>query len=216
MFKRTDPFAALTKAREHLAAADARAAALRAEREQALLQFEGVDEVAKLDAAIAAQERSAAIHRDRIAALEGEAKHQASEQIEAARAAALERISKKLDARNEFALKIEQATRHLADLYAAMGVVDCSLRADWALPMAGYWAPDAGIAGEVLGLLHRQTRAKSAGLFPRSMWRDLNAVIGVDGIAAKVASQNEQLLDALRNVPIEPNNDADVAEPEAA
>jgi hypothetical protein len=198
-----NPAAALAKAREHLAAAEAKAVALRGEREHALLEFEGVDEVAKIDAAIAAQERSAAIHRDRIAVLQGEARQQATEQRETARAAAIATIDGRLKERTAKAIELEAAIARVAELYAAVVAADGESRTAWQpLPMPTYWATDDGIAGDLLGLLHRQTRTAGSGLFPRSMWRELNAVIGVAGVVGVVAGQNEHLLATLRTMPL--------------
>lgn len=116
------PAERLDEARPALAAVEGQIAKLRADRARALVDGSSDEAVAKIDAAIAAQERTAGIHRDRIAALEAEAQEALRQQQLVEQAALRDRVSalldKRMEAGRQLAASIEQAVKSWRDLAA--------------------------------------------------------------------------------------------------
>jgi hypothetical protein len=215
-FKRRDPAEALATARAALAAIESERAELQREREAKLLADES--EIVDLDKRIERLDRVARARLDQVHALEIAARRHEADQREQQRMAAINAIGKKLQERETAAHQLEAAIRRVAELFAAVAA-DRGLRGDWPFPAPPYVSWTADISGEALGLLHSQTRAAGAGLFPQSFWPALNRIISLTSIATQVAAHSSRLLAALREMPLpEPESEpiADDLDHEAA
>lgn len=209
MFRR-DTAVAVAKTRGIISNIEAQLAGLAKARAAALLADDGMVEVEKIDAEIERLHKSAGRHAEQVAALLAAQREQAADDREKARSAAIQVIEKKLAARAFLADSIESAAAKLADLYVSLVAADREMRASYPFP-ALYWPTSEGLAGQIIGKLHISTRAGgSPGLFPTStsLFRALNSVIRLEGIASTAADQNSRLLEALRTVPLpEPATD---------
>jgi len=195
--------AAIAKTRELLAAAEARLAEMGRERRAALLQqTDDLGEVRRIERAQDEERRTIAIYSDRLGALDVELRRERQEQRERERGVAIEKIQKRLAARDVLAVELEAAICKVGELYFALADSD-NVAHDWPGP-----APRPGFGAINLDELRREVgwAMFSAGrpiggrsLFPNGT----NAGLGITGIhprgvAAAVAEHSRALIDQLR------------------
>ena len=150
-FKR-DTATALQRARDQLAAAETKAAALTAERETLVLSEVGYEEIRRVDVAIAEQHAAVRAYGDRITALE-------AAQLEEQRAvrqkdyeAAVDRVAAVLPRRAKAAADFEAAAKAVGDALQKLHATEQAILREWPANLPRPWlsSMDVGRAERVL------------------------------------------------------------------
>jgi hypothetical protein len=203
MIFKTDPQAALGKARKKLSGVDENLASLRAKRAEVLLTAEDAGSVVAVDQAIEAELRNAEIYKDRIKALQEECRKAEYQTREDRRKKAIAKISARLRKREELASKLQAALTTVGPLYSELMALggDLELERPFGRPGPGFStidrrSVDKEVSWLVFGLVHehRLPEPSSAGL----------GVVGIraKGIDGAVREQNEAIVSRLEMVPI--------------
>jgi multidrug efflux pump subunit AcrA (membrane-fusion protein) len=203
MIFKTDPQAALDKARKKLSGVDENLASLRAKRAEVLLTAEDAGSVVAVDQAIEAELRNAEIYKDRIKALQEECRKAEYQTREDRRKKAIAKISARLRKREELASKLQAALTTVGPLYSELMALggDLELERPFGRPGPGFStidrrSVDKEVSWLVYGLVHehRLPEPSSAGL----------GVVGIraKGIDGAVREQNEAIVSRLEMVPI--------------
>jgi hypothetical protein len=202
LFK-SNPAAALEKARDKLANVETNIGSLGARRAEALLTAEDASAVVAIDQAIDAERRNAEIYRDRIKALQEECRKLEYQAREERRKKAIAKISARLKKREETASKLQVALTAVGPLYSELMALDGDLELEWPFGRPGHGfstidrrSVDKEVSWLVYGLVHehRLPEPSSAGL----------GVVGIraKGIDGAVAEQNEAIIGRLEMAPI--------------
>jgi chromosome segregation ATPase len=129
MIFKSDPTAALDKARKKLSSVDENLASLRAKRTEVLLTAEDAGAVVAIDQAIEAEQRNAEIYKDRIKALQEECRKVEYQSREDRRKKAITKISARLRKREELASKLQAALTTLGPPYSELMALESGLLA---------------------------------------------------------------------------------------
>jgi hypothetical protein len=202
LFK-SDPRAALEKARDKLLNVETNIGSLGARRAEALLTAEDASAVVAIEQAIEGERRNAAIYRDRIKALEEECMKLEYQSREDRRKKAIAKISAKLKKREEIAARLQSMLTAAGQLYSELTAPDGDLELDWPFgrPGFGFSHLDLKTVGRecswiLFGLVkeHGLPEPSSVGL----------GIVGVRalGIAGAVKEQNEAIISRLEMAPI--------------
>jgi hypothetical protein len=108
-----------------------RLAELRGERDAALTQFEGTEEVEKLDAAILKQERLAKIQSDKVIALHEKQREEIRERAEKQYADAAAEILKRLEAWKQRAAEVDAAVANFGKAFEALNAARAEIFRGW-------------------------------------------------------------------------------------
>jgi DNA anti-recombination protein RmuC len=203
MIFKSDPAAALDKARKKLSSVDENLASLRAKRAEVLLSAEDAGAVVAIDQAIEAEQRNAEIYKDRIKALQEECRKVEYQGREDRRTKAIAKISARLKKREEAASKLQAMLADVGRLYSELTAQDGDLELEWPFGRPGHGfshidrrSVDKEIAWLLHGLVHahRLPEPSSVGL----------GVVGIraKGIGGAVREQNEAIISRLEMAPI--------------
>jgi hypothetical protein len=125
------PAGALERTRAKLASTEADIANLWTDRDAALRDFEGVEEVEQLDEKIARKNHGARILKDKIPVLEAAVRDQARREAERLKAEALEAFERRLSIRAASAALVEKALNDLATGLTAYDEACARTFAEW-------------------------------------------------------------------------------------
>jgi hypothetical protein len=200
MIFKSDPTAALDKARKKLSGVDENLASLRAKRAEVLLTAEDAGAVVAIDQAIEAEQSNAEIYKDRIKALQEECRKLEYQGREDRRQKAIAKISARLKKREETASKLQVALTTIGPLYSELMAHD-EIESDWPFGGHGFAQIDSKTVGrEVAWLLYGLTKEHH---LPEPSSVGLGVVgIRAKGIDGAVREQNEAIISRLEMVPI--------------
>jgi hypothetical protein len=206
-FTRRDPAEALQATQTALAEAEIKISSLGEQRAKALLESEGVDDVAALDRQIEQQQKAAGILHDRVAALRGEIRHQgqlASEREIAARVATTEKLLNKRDATGA---QLQTAIREFEKHYFDLIDQNREIAKLWHMSINAY---RIGMLGDRI-ISHEVSHALFAAGRPHNgicrLPAPSNAGLGVTGdtsggtLGERIAAASADLLEMIRAVP---------------
>jgi hypothetical protein len=200
MIFKSDPTAALDKARKKLSSVDENLASLRAKRAEVLLSAEDAGAVAAIDQAIEAEQRNAEIYKDRIKALQEEIRRHAFEDREDRRRAAIKKLSAHVAKRADIAAKLEAAITEVGDLYDQLVAPDCAADV-WPFPSPPFADFDrAPVSKEIGWAMHGLVSGHGLPM-PNSLGLGVFG-IKAEGIAATVKAQNAGILARAESAPI--------------
>jgi hypothetical protein len=200
---KSDPQAALDRARSKLAGVESNITALQEQRAAKLVTAEDASEVLAIDKSIAAERANAEIYRDKIRALQEKCRKAEYQSREDRRKKAIAKISARLKKREELASKLQAALTTVGPLYSELMALDGDLELEWPFgrPGPGFstidrHSVDRECAWLIYGLVHghRLPEPSSAGL----------GVVGIraKGIDGAVREQNEAIISRLEMAPI--------------
>jgi DNA anti-recombination protein RmuC len=202
MIFKSDPQAALDKARKKLSSVDENLASRRAKRAEVLLSAEDAGAVVAIDQAIEAEQRNAEIYKDRIKALQEECRKAEYQSREDLRKKAITKISVRLRKREELASKLQTMLTTVGPLYSELMAHD-EIEIDWPFgrPGNGFAQIDSQTVGrEVAWLLYGLTKEHH---LPEPSSVGLGVVgIRAKGIDGAVREQNEAIISRLEMAPI--------------
>jgi hypothetical protein len=199
---RRDAREALAKARLDLIAAEAKAVELQDKRSGALAG-DDIAAISQIDRQIETAQRTAAIHRDRIAALEVSAAELEREAREKARQVAIDKIVPRLAERDRLAAKIEHLAHELGERYFEL-LASGDLADDWP-PSFPSPRPNFGLIpldsinrslGWLMFSIGRPVAGRSS--FPAATNEGLGIGAPPPGLADTVADHSATLLELLR------------------
>jgi hypothetical protein len=203
--------------RAALASIAGRIAELEQQRSEKLLS-DVIDEVQGIDRELEAEKCSAAVHRDRIAALEEIKRTEDRRRREREKAAGIEIVKKRLAHRRQLAIAVEAAIKDMAAKYFELVASAGDIFADWpeGLPppnrstdlTAGTIKKEFGYALYAAGRPNAMTGCQ----LPAPAMSSAVAGLGVRGLAASVEEAGELFLVRLKSSPTaEAEDDDEVA-----
>ncbi len=195
---RTNPRSALEKATAALAADGAKIAALEAERDRAVGEFEGVEILAELDDRLSRARKVLALHGDRIAALRQEvAKVERQERLEA-KAAAITVIEETLARKHAAAVDLQAALGKFADALGNYVEIHKTLKLEFSPQLFPQYAPALVANVSLIGRLAEVLGMKRSSA--ETLLLDVAHRAGL--IGDEVLEANKKTIDALKALPL--------------
>ncbi len=197
-----DPVSAIDRTASQLSTVDGEISALQAERQRALLELESADDVAAIDAKLEHKGRTAKIHRDRLTALRGLQRQQATERRQEQKAAALVSLKKHLEARVVVAGRIDAALQELSASLAAYDEVRRQTFQGWpsVFPRLQDYMTHHDAVDIVARLLHWPMQHRSSLFRLPNQLRDAN--LDPELLAAREQRNSEWLLRDIEEEPL--------------